>query len=85
MTYISVTCHNCGGVFPLYRVDGEHMACPHCAQNIPAKAVKKMRDAMGAVAEINKDLRKAHDDNGNSLFQIEVSTHYVSADKFDLY
>lgn len=83
MCYITVKCFNCGAEYALY-FDGEPpRTCPHCCTEMPEKAFKKLRDALFTAEEVNKDFRKAHDERGRPLFQIEIKNHYVPLDKFN--
>ena len=84
MCYVSVQCFNCGATFDLY-FDSEPMqTCPHCLAMMEEKPFKKIRNALFTVEEVNKDFRKANDEQGRPLFQIEVKNHYVPHEKFNV-
>lgn len=84
MCYVSVRCFNCGATYDMYFVEREPQICPHCLATMPDKPYKKIRDAMLTVEEVNKDFRKANNERGRPLFQIEVRNHYVPPEKFNV-
>lgn len=83
MCYVSVKCFNCGAEYYLYFDNKPPRLCPHCCAEMPDKAYKKIENALFTVEEVNKDLRKSHDENNRPLFQIEIKNHYVPNEKFN--
>ncbi len=83
MCFIQVTCGNCGAEYPIFGIGEMADMCPHCLARMPQKAFKKLENAIYTVEEVNKDLRTAHSDREEPLFQIEVRNHYVPAEKFN--
>ena len=83
MCYVQVKCFHCGANYDLY-FDSEPLnTCPHCLAEMPEKPFKKIQNAFYTVEEVNKDFRKAHDERGQRLFQIEIKNHYVPIEKFN--
>lgn len=89
MCYMVVTCYNCLAKYHIYLDTaieaGSDFMCPHCLATIPKNVVKKMRNALGCMNEINKDLRVAHEEKGTPLSQAEIRNHYVSTEDFYTY
>ena len=86
MVYAKVHCYHCGADYHIYSYPlfAEKVnSCPHCCATMPDKAYKKLGNALMTFEEVNKDLRVAHDDRGEPLFQIELRNHYVPQDVFN--
>lgn len=83
MTYVTVTCHHCKAKYSLFFITGKEELgiCPHCAAPFPRKPYGKLYDAMRTVEEVNKDLRVAHEERGEPLFQVEMRNRYVPTNK----
>ena len=85
MDYLKIHCFHCGGKFELYSRNMNHddkpPRCPHCLKMMDKTQWKRLVDAYYTFAEVNKNFRKYHDERGEALFQVELSSYYVKPEK----
>ncbi|MFJ8099352.1 hypothetical protein [Lysinibacillus sp. NPDC096212] len=88
ITHADVKCYNCDNTFPIYWHNWEKqlpISCPYCVAKFTERAEEMLKNALGAAADLNKELRSDHMDGTNpDLFQVNFKHVYVPLEKYRL-
>jgi len=60
------------------------IACPHCLTEMSENMVKQVKNAIGAVHDVNSQFRKNHVEREEPLFEVSIEEIFVPAHKFRL-
>lgn len=85
-TRADIECQNCNNTFQFFWHFFEKqlpVACPYCDKVMSDNATEMLRHSLGSTNELNKELRKNHEEREEALFKVSIHDVFVPIEKFD--
>ncbi len=87
-TKARITCKNCDNTFDVFWTgfsEKQIIECPYCDCELDKRFNAYLKHALGSTWELNKELRKSHQERGTDLFEISIDEIHVPIEKFKSY
>lgn len=86
-TRADIECQNCQNTFQIFWHSFENqlpISCPYCDKSMSEKSVHMLENTLGATYELNKEIRKRHQELDEPLFIVSIQHVFVPEEKFDI-
>lgn len=86
-TRADIECQNCQNTFQIFWHSFESqlpISCPYCNKDMSKKSVSMLKETLGTAFELNKEIRKRHEERNEALFIVSIQHVFVPEEKFDI-